>query len=132
MMDIVFILISCTLANHLELVVTIENIIHHRLPIVDCSKCFTFWSVLVFCLLSGTPIVRCLAISFMAALLAVWLELLLSILDYYYIKIYETYNTTNAPDSTSASDVHPNGDDTHDTVSELQEVEDSQDKELMS
>lgn len=119
MTDIACIIIACTLANHLGLIIKLEEIIHHRLPIVDCSKCFTFWSSLTFGLYIGTPLVRCLAISFMSAFIAVWLELLLSVIDYYYIKIYETYNTTDAADTTSATDIRPDDGDTASSLSEL-------------
>ena len=102
--DIASIVFACTTVNHLGLVSAIESAIKHRLWIVDCPKCLTFWSVLAYGLsgdgFAANPscLARLLAVSFLSAYLAIWLELLEGMIDklydYVYGKIYPTADTT--------------------------------------
>jgi hypothetical protein len=91
--DIASIVFVCTAANHLGLVSAIEDVTGcHGLPIIGCPKCLTFWCVLLYgcynIVAYGTcGIVTVLAISFLCAYLAIWLELLMGIVDYYYNKV---------------------------------------------
>lgn len=94
--DIACIIVACTSANHLGLVAAVEGILHHRLPIVNCAKCSTFWTTLIYCsvccdivaaLTHSIPTI--LAVSFLAAYAAVWLELLMACTDILYNYIYE-------------------------------------------
>lgn len=88
--DIVMITASSTLMNHMGLVEAVEGVIRHKLPIVNCSKCCSFWCCLVYALLSGVPVIPSVAVSFGAAYAAVWFELLLGYIDTLYIKFYES------------------------------------------
>lgn len=119
-MDIVCIIISCTLANHLGLTTSIESIIRHQLPIVRCSKCFTFWSVMAYTVMSGMAIHVCTAIAFASALAALWLELMLSVVDYYYIKIYENHNIEDDT-TTAATASDTDSRDTSDTLPKMRQ-----------
>ena len=96
--DIASIVFVCVTANHLGLIAAIENVIKDRLPIISCSKCFTFWSVLAYGMwsvgFSNVPLM--LAVSFLCSYLALWLELFEGFIDTIYIKVYEKiYNTTD-------------------------------------
>ena len=68
----------------------IEKIINHRLPIVNCIKCLTFWIVLIFCLSSGFNLKISVAISFLSSYIAIWLELFFGYIDICYEKIYDS------------------------------------------
>ena len=100
--DIVGIVFACTAANHLGLIQAVETVIHRRLPIVSCVKCLTFWAVLVYELwhVGFSDIPAVLAISFLCAWSAIWLDLFMGIIDKFYLKIYgKIYPTANTPDS---------------------------------
>ena len=96
--DIAWIVVVCTSANHLGLVKAVEGVIHHRLPIVNCVKCFTFWSTLIYTLAVAVPcaslqgfisiLPQSLALSFLASYTAIWLELLMFSIDTLYNHIY--------------------------------------------
>lgn len=91
--DIAWIIIACTSVNHLGLVMAVEEIIHHRLPVVNCVKCLAFWSTLAYCLVCCDTIATLpfiLALSFLAAYAAIWLELAMGIIDTLYNRIYDT------------------------------------------
>lgn len=95
--DIACIIIAATSANHLGLIEAAEGVIGRRLPVVSCSKCLTFWSVLAWCCLvccdniAALPrsLPRLLAVSFLASYTAIWLELLMACIDTIYNRIYE-------------------------------------------
>ena len=110
--DIAWIVVACTSANHLGLIAAVESLLHHRLPVVNCPKCFTFWSTLAYllacflvgddALLRGGPIAanlpavpRMLAVSFLAAYSALWLELIMYFIDNIYNSIYDTIYKNN-------------------------------------
>lgn len=100
--DIAGIVFVCTAANHLGLIQAVETVIHRRLPIVSCVKCLTFWAVLVYELwrVGFSDIPTVLAISFLSAWSAIWLDLFMGIIDKLYLKIYgKIYPTANAPDA---------------------------------
>ena len=81
--DIAGIVFACTAANHLGLIQAVETVIHRRLPIVSCVKCLTFWAVLVYELwrVGFSDIPTVLAISFLSAWSAIWLDLFMGIID---------------------------------------------------
>ena len=104
--DIAWIVVACTSANHLGLIVAVERVLHRRLPVVSCPKCFTFWSTLAYllaCFLTGDDallrggliaallpaVPRILAVSFLAAYSALWLELIMYFIDTLYNSIYD-------------------------------------------
>ena len=115
--DIAAIVFASVTVNHLGLIAAMERTVRHKLPILNCPKCLTFWSVLVYGL-SGDGIItptalagglttalpsvlpRLLAISILSAYLAVWLELSEGIIDklydYVYKQIYTTADTADA------------------------------------
>jgi len=105
-MDIAAIVFVCTTVNHLSLIADVEKLIKHRIPIINCPKCFTCWSVFAYCLachvtatstgLSGDGLLaalpsvlpRLLAISLSCSYLAIWLELIEGLIDRLYDQIY--------------------------------------------
>ena len=115
--DIAGIVFVCTAANHIGPIPDIEAFLRRKLPVVGCIKCLTFWSVLVYGLVCcGTVAAaieaapRLLAISFLCAWSAIWLDLLMGIIDKLYLKIYgKIYPATDTADTDalSASDPVP-------------------------
>ena len=87
--DIAGIVFICVTANHLGLVKAIEDLIDRRLWIINCCKCCTYWSVLIYTVYATHDIITSLAISFLCSYIALWLELLEGIIDYIYNKVYE-------------------------------------------
>ena len=96
--EVAMILFSCVAVNHLGLVATIEDIIRHRIPIVDCPKCLTFWAVLTYGLLKigFTDIPLVLAVGFLCAYLAKWFHLLMAYIDILFNMLYDKIYTTEA------------------------------------
>lgn len=101
MIDVAMLVFAAVMINHLGLIEAVEKIIKHNIPIVNCGKCLSFWMVLAYMLFTGYSVINCIATSFLCAWVATWFELLLGIIDYYYMKIYENFytKTTNAKDS---------------------------------
>lgn len=99
-LDIAGIVFACTAANHLGLITAVSSVIHRQLPFISCVKCFSFWAVLIYCLLGGSSVIDSLAISFLSAWSAVWLDLLMGIIDKLYIKVYDSiYPTADTADA---------------------------------
>lgn len=107
----------CVTMNHLGLVKAIEERIERELPVIDCVKCCTFWTVLIFTLITSRNLITSLAISFLMSYLALWLELFEGFIDRLYMKLYEKIYPTS--DDTPAADAD-NGNSAG-SVSELQE-----------
>lgn len=109
--DIAGIVFTCTAANHLGLIRAVQMVTKcNRLPIVSCVKCFSFWAVLIYCLVGGLSVITSLAISFLSAWSAIWLDLFMGIIDRLYIKVYDTiYPATGTADAdaTDARDTVP-------------------------
>ena len=102
--DIAGIVFACTAANHLGLIQAVETVVRRRVPIVSCVKCFSFWAVLCYCLVGGLSVITSLAISFLCAWSAIWLDLLMGIIDHLYIFIYEQiYSTADAANTDALS-----------------------------
>ena len=100
-MDIALLTLSCVLANHMGLINAVENVIKHRLPILNCVKCSTFWFSLFFCLLNNYNLIMSVAISFLLSYFAIWLELLFGFIDSCYEKTYKSiYKDSEATSST--------------------------------
>lgn len=105
--DVLMIVFSATAANHLGLVAAAESVVRHRLPILNCPKCAAFWSVIVygvavanFSLFTVHSSLQILAAAFLSAWSAIWLDLLMGIIDQLYIKVYDKiYPTTDTPDA---------------------------------
>ena len=102
--DIAMLIISATMANHLGLVDAVERVARHRLPVINCSKCLAFWSVLLCAILSGARAIPAVAVAFASAYTAVWLELLLGSIDTLYNKIYESLYPEETDTTTDTED----------------------------
>lgn len=104
--DAAMILFACVCANHLGLVSAVEDKAGIRLPVVNCSKCFSFWSVLLY-FLFHCGVIKAVAVSFLFSYLAVWLELGMGYVDTLYNRLYDTIYTTKdeqtAPDADEGS-----------------------------
>lgn len=106
-LDVLMIVLSATAANHLGLVAAAESVIRHRLPVLNCPKCAAFWSVIVYGVAVANSSLFTLhfyltlfAAAFLSAWSAIWLDLLMGIIDQLYIKVYDTfYPTTDTPDT---------------------------------
>lgn len=101
-LDILLLVLSVTLANHLGLVEAVEGVIRHKIPILNCSKCAGFWVVLAYSVLIGRPLIASVAVSFLCAYTAVWLELLFGFIDVMYNEIYENIYTEETDDEAGA------------------------------
>ena len=119
-LDVLMIVFSATAANHLGLVAAAESVVRHRLPVLNCPKCAAFWLVLIYgcsvCCdsIAALPLTipEILAAAFLSAWSAIWLDLLMGIIDQLYTKLYDTfYSTTDTPDTDAL--------DTTDTVSDV-------------
>jgi hypothetical protein len=89
MIEIAYILVSCCLFIHLGLGQAMSKIIRVDFVLFRCPKCLAFWSILGYLLLSNKPIISSIAIAFVCAYLALWIDLLLAIISEYYEKIYK-------------------------------------------
>ena len=87
--DIAAIVFICVTANHLGLVKAIEETMHRELKIVDCPRCLTWWSSLVYSLITSCEPIPSLAISFFASYCAIWFELFEGYIDTLYNKLYD-------------------------------------------
>lgn len=87
-----------TAANHLGLVSTVEGMIGHSLPVINCPMCSSFWSVLIYLCWATHDIIGAVAMSFFFAYLALWTELAMCVVDYFYQKIYEKVVSKSATD----------------------------------
>lgn len=97
--DVVMILFSCVAANHLGLVGAVEEVTGFRLAVVNCPRCFSFWSVLIYTVFVTRDAVFSFAASFLAAYLAPWVELLMGITDLIFNRIYDkVYSAENKTD----------------------------------
>ena len=120
-LDVLMIVFSATAANHLGLVAAAESVVRHRLPVLNCPKCAAFWSVIVYgvavansSLFTLHSSLQILAAAFLSAWSAIWLDLIMGIIDQLYTKLYDTfYPTTDTPDTDAL--------DTTDTVSSVPE-----------
>ena len=133
-LDVLMIVFSATAANHLGLVAAAESVVRHRLPVLNCPKCAAFWLVLAYgfgCEIYFTTthhfvdvndmvsyhfehILEMVAAAFLSAWSAIWLDLLMGIIDQLYTKLYDTiYSTTDTPDTDAL--------DTANTVSDVSE-----------
>lgn len=102
--DIVMLMLSATLANHLGLVEAVEGVIGHRIPVLNCSKCASFWVVLICSLLSGQGPIASVAVSFFCAYAAVWAELLFGYVDTLYNRLYESIYSKETGDAADTED----------------------------
>lgn len=73
--------------------------------IINCSKCLTFWIVFINLLYDKVSFFNCFTIALTCSYLALWLELLLSLLNKIYNGINDKiYTTEKILPSTSSTD----------------------------
>jgi hypothetical protein len=116
LLNVLMITFSVVAANHLGLVSAIERTVKHRLPIINCPKCMTFWTVLVYGMAADSDhfvgiselvsadyfenILELIAVALLAAWAAIWLELFMGFIDQLYLKAYEQiYPTADSTDA---------------------------------
>jgi len=88
---------SCVLFVQMGLSGAIQDVVGFRSEILSCPKCSTFWSVLVYLLVTGSGIVVSVAVSFLSSYSALWLSLLYDALAKLYNDCYEAiYETDDA------------------------------------
>lgn len=88
MQDLFYIMIIAVLFNHLGLADTLTFHSKKNL-IVNCSKCLTFWLTTGYSLLFlSQGVIRSLFAGFCLAYMALWTELILNVLNYFYEKCY--------------------------------------------
>lgn len=80
------IMLSAVLFNHLgladQMIKTDKNVI------VNCSKCFTFWAVLLYVLFTKQEVITAIGMAFLFSYLALWMQLLFEYLNLLYEKLY--------------------------------------------
>lgn len=86
--------VSCVLFIQMGLSHAIQERIGIRSKILSCPRCCTFWSVLVYLLLSGNGFIRSVAASFLLSYSALWLSLIYDALAKLYNSFYEAINET--------------------------------------
>ena len=117
-LDVLMIVFSTTAANHLGLVAAAESVVRHRLPVLNCPKCAAFWSVIVYgvavansSLFTLHSSLQILAAAFLSAWSAIWLDLLMGIIDQLYTKLYDKiYPTANTTDTDALDTADPMSD----------------------
>ena len=126
--DVAAVTLAAVLANHMGLIETIEGIIKHKLPIINCSRCLTFWSVLFLlcCNNVAAKMTTIVATSFLAAYAATWLELLFGIIDKQYEKIYKKSYPEADKEATEAGTGATHAESSEAGLSELREINDEQ------
>ena len=87
--DIASLVFISVTANHLGLIKAIEEVFDRELPIINCCKCLSFWSVLTYATITSHDLIASLAVSFIASYGAIWLELLEGYIDILYQNIYD-------------------------------------------
>lgn len=95
-MTALMLMVSVVLFNHMGLCDAVEKIAHYRFKILSCVKCGTFWAVLIASLVEGEPIIRSVAVSFVMAYMALWLELLLAVMAKCYESTYDKISEAEA------------------------------------
>ena len=126
--DVAAVTLTAVLANHMGLIEAIEGVIKHKLPIINCSRCLTFWSVL--CLLCCNNVAAkpttIVATSFAASYAAMWLELLFGIIDKQYDKIYKKTYPEADKEAAEAGAGATHAESAEAGLSELREIKDQQ------
>ena len=87
--DIAGVVFVCVTANHLGFIKAVEQVMGGQVPIVNCVKCFSFWTALAYMLITTHDIVLSPTIAFLASYTAIWVELLEGYIDTLYTKCYE-------------------------------------------
>ena len=112
----VAIMFICVAMNHMGFISAIEREVGHELPILNCTKCSSFWLTLVYSLYTTKVFIASVAMAFLLSYVAVWLELLMGLIDSFYLKFYEKIVPAAGADTLTADPDKGNADD---AVSEL-------------
>lgn len=83
------VMVAAVLAHHLGLSDAVAGVAS---KILKCSKCLTFWTVLVTLLMLGCNILITIGLSVVMAYLSAWFGLLLNLLNQLYDKIWQRTN----------------------------------------
>ena len=102
--DVAMILFSCVAANHLGLVSAIEKVTDKELHIVNCPRCFSFWCVLLYMMITAHMIILSFATSFLCAALAPWVELLMGFTDNKFNELYDKIYPATEDEGSTGSD----------------------------
>lgn len=100
----VMLMISVVLFNHMGLCETIEKVLHYKFKILSCSKCGTFWASLISYVVGGTPIIESIALSFVLAYIALWLELALALMAKWYETCYDKISEAETDKDNASSE----------------------------
>ena len=111
--------ISCVLFVQMGLSRAIQERIGFNSKILSCSRCLTFWSVLMYMLLTGHGVLPSVTASFLSALSALWLSLLYDALAKFYNTCYDAISETT--DTASEAEANPGQDQAGDS-NEVSEV----------
>lgn len=103
LIDIACLVFVCVTMNHLGLIEAIEGVIKRPIPILNCPKCSSYWSVFIYTLLSSYDIIPSLAISFLASYIAMWVELFEALVDLMYMWVYDKIYANKADYEITAS-----------------------------
>ena len=105
-LDIACIVFIAVTMNHLGLIGEIERITGKRLIVLNCPKCASFWLILAYGLVGMESFygefVQILAISFLCAYFAIWIELLEGFIDILYMWLYEKIYPNSQNDTPAA------------------------------
>ena len=110
---------ACVSAVHLGMSDAVKMVTRTDLPIIGCVKCFTFWSVLAWCVITRHGIVYSIALSMLTAWAAIWLDLLLCASDALYLRIYDKLNDNPQGTAPAQHDKTPFADNEKDTLPKL-------------
>lgn len=102
------IMLCAVLVNHLGLIEAMEKVIGFKLPIINCCKCLTFWSVLFYISLPDLPKVEGLLTALLMAYGSIWTELLFGLIDLAYDQIYRKFFTGQQAEDCK-DELHPEG-----------------------
>jgi len=94
MIDIIMIMVCCTLFNQMGLCEAIEHFIRHKIPIINCAKCFTFWTSFTYLIFIKNDILLSLFYSFIMSYISIWLELFLGYMTIIYNKLCNEIHTS--------------------------------------
>jgi hypothetical protein len=81
------------------LIEAVEGVVKRKIPILGCCKCSTWWITIAYCLFTTRSVIPSVAVSFLFAYLAVWLELSFGLIDNLYNRIYESVFTAETADA---------------------------------
>lgn len=71
--------------------------------ILNCVKCLTYWTILLYSLFNGEDVITSFATAFISSYLAIWLELLFGFIDVCYEHIYNKIYQGSASDNSETS-----------------------------